>query len=129
MSRALGIAAVALLLCLGAAPAGVGVGVGHRLEIRYPTVRAGQDEPFREVAVNQGPTSIKVTVSGVILFPCGGSRDIDQVAQVLAPNGGTARWNVLFLTLAGCTGTYTVTETLQDQHGLAQDTGTFTATP
>ena len=54
---------------------------------------------------------------------------------------GIARWNVLFPTQAGCTGThrtfpvgetsptYTVTETVEDQFGQAQDSGTFTATP
>jgi len=44
--RTVGVAATAvILLCLGATSATslpVGVGVGHRLQVRYPTVRAGQ---------------------------------------------------------------------------------------
>jgi hypothetical protein len=133
MRRTAGVAATAvILLCLGAtaaAPAPLGVGVGHRLQIRYPTVRAGRDEPFREEARNPGPSPIQVTVFGVITFPCGGWRDIDPLAQVVEPNGGTADWNVLFQTLADCPGTYTVTETIEDQFGQAQDTSTFTARP
>ena len=133
MHRTVGVAATAvLLLCVGATSATslpVGVGVGHHLQVRYPTVRAGQVEPFREVAKNDGPSPIQLTVFGVITFPCGGWRDIDPLAQVVAPGGGTADWNVLFQTLPGCTGTYTVTETIEDQFGQVQDTSTFTARP
>src|SRR2546428_3640298 len=114
MRRTVGVAATAvILLGLGVPSATslpVGVGVGHRLQVRYPTVRAGQVEPFREVAKNNGPSAVQVTVFGVITFPCGGWRDIDPLAQVVAPNGGTAEWKVLFQTLPGCTGTYRVTE-------------------
>lgn len=133
MRRTVGVAATTvILLCLGTTSATsqpVGVGVGHRLQVRYPTVRAGQDESFREVARNNGPSPIQVTVFGVITFPCGGWRDIDPLAQVVAPNGGTADWDVLFQTLADCTGTYTVTETIEDEFGQTQDTSTFTARP
>jgi len=131
MRRTIGVAAAAVvLLCLGATTAisgPAGVGIGHRLQVRYETVRAGQVEPFREVVKNNGPTAVQVTVFGVITFPCGGWRDIDPLAQVVAPNGGMAEWNVLFQTLPGCTGTYTVTETIEDQFGQVQDTSTFTA--
>ena len=131
MRRTIGVAAAAvILLCLGATTAmsvAAGVGVGHRLQVRYGTVRAGQVEPFREEAKNDGPSPIQATVFGVITFPCGGWRDIDPLAQVVAPNGGTAEWKVFFQTLPGCTGTYTVTETIEDQFGQVQDTSTFTA--
>ena len=74
MRRALGVAATSvILLGLGTTSATslpVGVGVGHRLQVRDPTVRAGQVEPFREVAKNDGPSPIQVTVFGVITFPC-----------------------------------------------------------
>ena len=131
--RTVGVAVTAvILLCLGATSATslpVGVGVGHRLQVRYPTIRVGQVEPFREVAKNDGSSPIKVTVFGVITFPCGGWRNIDPLAQVVAPNGGAADWNVLFRTPPDCTGTYTVTETIEDRFGQAQDTSTFTARP
>jgi len=130
MRRIVGVAPmVALLLCLGATSQAAGVGVGHRLEIPHPIIRAGQSEPFREVVINGGPSSIQVTVFGEVVLPCGGSIDLDPLAQTVPPDGGIARWNVLFPTQAGCTGTYTVTETVEDQFGQAQDSGTFTATP
>ena len=133
MRRTVGVAATAvILLCLGATSASslpLGVAVGHRLQVRYSTVRAGQGEFFREEARNPGSSPIQVTVFGVITFPCGGWRDIDPLAQVVEPNEGTADWNVLFQTPAGCTGTYTVTETIEDQFGQVQDTATFTARP
>src|SRR5207249_250789 len=100
MRRTIGVAAAAvILLCLGATTAmsvAAGVGVGHRLQVRYGTVRVGQVEPFREEAKNDGPSPIQATVFGVITFPCGGWRDIDPLAQVVAPNGGTAEWKVFF---------------------------------
>src|SRR2546428_12016995 len=79
--------AVVILLCLettSATSLPVRVGVEHRLQVRYPTVRAGQVEPYREVAKNDGPSPIQVTVFGRITFPCGGWRDIDPLAQVVA---------------------------------------------